>query len=180
MADGRGGARPGAGRKKKPLAEKILEGNPGKRDLKKIVFPAINTEKMLGEEMPEIADYLRQRTKNSTKNVAPAIFKKTWKWLNERNCHEIVKNEMLEQYAMYVSRWVQCEEGINIYGLLAKHPTTGMPIASPFVSMGVKYLKEANLIWSQIYQIVKENCETQFAANNPNDSIMEQLLTGKM
>ena len=29
MANGHGGARPGAGKKKKPLADKVLEGNPG-------------------------------------------------------------------------------------------------------------------------------------------------------
>ena len=34
----RGGARIGAGAKKKPLAERIAEGNPGKRELTVIDF----------------------------------------------------------------------------------------------------------------------------------------------
>ena len=38
MANGHGGARPGAGRKKKPLSEKIVDGNPGKAPLKKLQF----------------------------------------------------------------------------------------------------------------------------------------------
>jgi hypothetical protein len=33
-----GGARPGAGRKKKALNDKILEGNPGKRKIKIVTF----------------------------------------------------------------------------------------------------------------------------------------------
>ena len=34
----RGGARPGAGRPKKPLNEKLLDGNPGRRDLTVLKF----------------------------------------------------------------------------------------------------------------------------------------------
>ena len=33
---------------------------------------------------------------------------------------------------MSVSRWIQCEEAISEFGMLAKHPTTGNAIASPY------------------------------------------------
>jgi len=33
-----GGARPGAGHPQKPLAEKIMEGNPGKREITVVKF----------------------------------------------------------------------------------------------------------------------------------------------
>ena len=46
----RGGARIGAGAKKKPLADKIAEGNPG-RALTVMEFK--NTADLEGEEMPE-------------------------------------------------------------------------------------------------------------------------------
>ena len=39
MANGHGGARPGSGQKKKPLAEKIVDGNPGRRPLEVVAFP---------------------------------------------------------------------------------------------------------------------------------------------
>ena len=47
----RGGARVGAGAKKKPLADKIAEGNPGKRTLTVIDFDnkAVDLE---GQQMP--------------------------------------------------------------------------------------------------------------------------------
>ena len=61
-----------------------------------------------------------------------------------------------EQYAVSVSRWIQCEECISEYGFLAKHPTTGNAIASPYVSMSQQYMKQVNQIWYQIYQVVKE------------------------
>ena len=118
----------------------------------------------------------KTNAKNSNQNLTPQIYEDTWRWLHERGCAQLVKKELIEQYALYVTRWIQCEEGINQYGLLAKHPTTQMPIASPYVSMGLNFLKQANILWLQIYQIVKENCETPLGGSNPNDDLMEKLL----
>ena len=176
MANGHGGVRPGAGRKKKALAEKLMDGNPGKAPLTKIEFDMGDSDTLQGEEMPPISDYLKQVTKNQQQNRTEEIYTETWQWLNERGCAQLVKKELIEQYALYISRWIQCEEGINQYGLLAKHPTTQMPIASPYVSMGLSFLKQANVLWMQIYQIVKENCETPLGGSNPNDDLMERLL----
>lgn len=173
MANGHGGARPGSGRKRKSISEKILDGNPGKKPMKRIEFV---TTDLPGEDMPPVSEYLKQVTKNSQQNLAPQIYEDTWKWLSERGCAQFVKKELIEQYALYMQRWIQCEEGINQYGLLAKHPTTQMPIASPYVSMGVTFLKQANILWLQIYQIVKDNCETPIVGSNPNDDLMEKLL----
>jgi len=130
MANGHGGARAGSGRKKKALSEKILDGNPGKAPLTKMQFGNIG-KGLVGEEMPPVSEYLKQVTKNSNQNRASEIFEETWKWLEERGCAQLVKKELIEQCALYLTRWIQCEEGINQYGLLAKHPTTQMPIASP-------------------------------------------------
>lgn len=52
------------------------------------------------------------------------------------------------------------KNGISEYGFLAKHPTTGNAIASPYVSMSQMYMKQVNQIWYQIYQIVKETDST--------------------
>lgn len=177
MAHGHGGSRPGAGRKKKPLSEKILEGNPGHETLKKLTPPPVS-EEIRGEDMPPPGEYLRKMTKNTNENLAPTVYADTWKWLKERGCEGFVKKELIEQYALYMARWVQCEEGINTYGLLAKHPTTGSPIASPYVQMGMGYLKQANILWGQIYQIVKENCTEPLSGRTPNEDLMEQLLKG--
>ena len=47
----RGGARVGAGAKKKPLADKIADGNPGGRKLTVMEFK--DTADLTGLEMPE-------------------------------------------------------------------------------------------------------------------------------
>lgn len=173
----KGGARAGAGRKKKPLADKIANKNPGHRPLKKIEFADIPEIK--GEDMPPPSEWLTAATKNTARNVAPMIYEQTWRWLAERKCDQLITREQIEQYALNIARWVQCEDGINQFGLLAKHPTTNMPISSPYVSMGSTFLKQANAIWAQIFQVVKENCETP-VGKNPNEDIMELILTGKI
>ena len=57
MANGHGGARPGAGRKKKALSEKIIDGNPGKAPLTKLQFSVLDSD-LHGEDMPPISEYL--------------------------------------------------------------------------------------------------------------------------
>ena len=87
---------------------------------------------------------------------------------------EVVR--MVEQYAMSVSRWIQCEEIVSSTGFLAKHPTTGAATASPYVSMSQSYMKQTNYCWIQIYQIVKVNCSVEIQGNNPQDDVMERLI----
>lgn len=50
MANGHGGARIGAGQKKKALSDKLVEGNPGKRKLTVMEFT--DTADLQGETMP--------------------------------------------------------------------------------------------------------------------------------
>lgn len=54
----RGGSRAGSGSKRKPLAEKIAEGNPGKRKLTVLEFP--DTADLKGNDMPKPAEYLTE------------------------------------------------------------------------------------------------------------------------
>jgi len=176
MANGHGGARPGSGPKKKPLAEKVLEGNPGKRPLEVISFPAAELE---GSEMPPPKEFLSARQKDGGHTIALDVYEKTWQWLNERRCAHLIPSQVLESYAQAVGRWVQCEEAISAFGFLSKHPTTGAPIQSPFVAISQSFMKQANSQWSQIYQVVRENCAAAFEGRSPQDDVMEALLSAR-
>jgi hypothetical protein len=125
----RGGARIGAGQKKKPLADKILEGNPGRRKL--MVMEFTDAAELEGESMPPPRDYLAAKQKNGKTTLAVEIYEKTWQWLKERRCVHLIPAQLIEQYAQSVARWIQCEECITEFGFLAKHPTTGnaIPVA---------------------------------------------------
>lgn len=80
---------------------------------------------------------------------------------------------------MAVSRWIQCEDAISEFGFLAKHPTTGMATTSPYVNMAQNFQKQMNNAWYQIYQIVRENCSVAYSGPNPQDNVMEMLLSRK-
>ncbi len=111
--------------------------------------------------------------------MAEEVFYETFAWLKARGCEKLVTVQMVEQYAMSVSRWIQCEEIVSATGFLAKHPTTGAAIASPYVSMSQSYMKQTNYCWLQIFQIVKENCSTEYDGSTPQDSTMERLLRAR-
>ena len=169
----RGGARIGAGAKKKPLADKITEGNPGKRKLTVIEFEDQAAE-LEGQPMPKPSKLLSATQKDGKPLVAEEVYKATWEWLAERRCASLVSPQLLERYAMSVARWIQCEEAITDYGFLAKHPTTGNAMQSPYVAMS-----QTNRLWMEIYQIVKENCATEYKGETPMDDAMERLLRAR-
>ncbi len=171
----RGGARAGAGRKPKATAEKYANGNPGGRKLTVVEFEGATLE---GCEMPEVKEYLKAKQKDGTYTCAEEIFKETWEWLCERKCEQLVTPQQIEQYAMSIARWIQCEEAVSQFGFLAKKPT-GTVISSPYVIMGREYMKQANAAWFQIYQIVKENCSVEFKGPTPQDDAMERLLRAR-
>lgn len=172
----RGGPRAGSGRKSKALTEKMETGNPGGRKLKVMELP--DTPDLKGEDVPNPKDYLSAKQKNGSPLCADEVFKETWLWLKERGCEKLVSTQLIEQYAMSVARWLQCEQAISDYGFLAKHPTTGAACASPYVAMSQQYMKQVNQVWFQIFQIVKENCSVEFQGT-PQDDMMERLLRSR-
>lgn len=169
----RGGARAGAGRKSKALADKIIEGK-AELDNGTVILPEPTS--IEGVDMPPIKDFLKAKQKNGKDMCAEEVYKSTYLWLKKRRCEKLVSTQLLEQYAMSVSRWVQCEEAISEFGFLTKHPTTGNAMQSPYVAMSQNYMKQVNQIWFQIYQVVKDNCSTDISGANPQDDLMERLL----
>lgn len=166
----RGGARVGAGRKPKALTDKINNG------MSATVLELPEPSSIEGADIPPIKEYLRAKQKNGKDLCAEEVYAETWNWLKERGCEKIVSAQLIEQYAMSVSRWIQCEECISEFGFLAKHPTTGNAIASPYVAMSQTYMKQVNQVWYQIFQVVKENCSVEWQGATPQDDVMERLL----
>lgn len=172
----RGGARQNTGPKKKALAEKIVEGRASIDDGVAVLPEPTEIE---GVDMPPVKDFLKAKQKNGKDICAEEVYKSTYLWLKKRHCEKLVSTQLLEQYAMSVSRWVQCEEAISEFGFLAKHPTTGNAMQSPYVAMSQNYMKQVNQVWFQIYQVVKDNCTVDFGGANPQDDLMEKLLQAR-
>ena len=174
----RGGARPGAGRKKKSLQEKIETGNPGGRKLQILDIP-IGFDEPEAVDMPEPMAYLSALQRDGKPLGADDVYRQTLAWLIKLKCDKFVSPQLIEQYSVCVSRYRQCEEAINSLGLIGKHPTSGKPIQSPFVAMSQSYMKQANIVWAEIGQIVKENCTVEFSKGNPEEDMMESLLRAR-
>jgi hypothetical protein len=183
----RGGRRVRAGDKPMPAAEKIAKGK--KVNIMKNEIPDLDYEELKavdlpegavlhGTDMPKPGDYLSARQKNGEPLGADEIYKETWIWLKERRCEKLVNPRLIESYAQAFARYIQCENAISSYGFLGKHPTTGGVVASPFVQMSNQYQKTANLLWYEIYDVVKENCTEQFDSD-PKEDMMEILLRAR-
>lgn len=169
----RGGPRPGTGPKKKALADKI---NDGKAEGALVLQPP---DELVGVDMPTVKEYMKQAQKGGEAFYAEDVYIETWNWLKSRGCEKLVNPQLIEQYAMSVARWISVEVFISDTGYLARHPTTGNAIASPYVSMSRDYMKQVNQIWYQIYQVVRENYAVEYGGANPQDNLMERLLQAR-
>lgn len=171
---GRGGKRPGAGRKKTAASEKAKAGNPGGRKIEVLDIPEVE-----GVEMPKPHDFLSAEQRDGSELQAHEIYTETWEWLQKIGCAAKVSPQLLERYAMCSARWIQCEEMTNKLGFLSKHPTTQKPIPSPFINIGINYMNQAVRLWNEIFQIVKENCSTDYSDAAPQNDLMERLLRAR-
>lgn len=179
----RGGRRTRAGSKPTPAAEKIQKGQTVQ--IMSNDIPELETEELeavdlpegavlSGADMPKPSEYLSARQKNGVPLGADEIYKETWLWLKRRGCENLVNKRLIESYSQAFARYIQCEDAVSTYGLLGKHPTTGGVMVSPFVQMSQQFQKSANMMWYEIYDIVKQNCTETFT-DDLNDT-MEQLL----
>ena len=167
------GPKPGTGgRPRKPLSEKILDGNPGKRNIRVLK----NYTDLEGADMPNLKDYLMDAQKDGKAFQAEEIYQSVWKWLNDRHCAQHVSAELIEHYALSAARLIQCERAISTYGFLAKN-SQGNAITSPYITIAQTYMKQANTLWAMIYSIMKENCSTDYSGATPQDDVMERLLS---
>lgn len=176
---GQRGPKPGSGgRPKKALAEKIEEGNLGKRPLTVIDFKDSAAD-LEGQPMPKPSEFLSATQKDGSTLCAAEIYENVWKWLSDRGCATIVSPLLIERFAMASARWIQCESLNSQLGFLAKHPTTGAACQSPYVAIADKYMTQANRLWSEIFQIVRENCTGEYGGADPQDDVMERLLRAR-
>lgn len=163
----RGGARVGAGKKRKPLEEKIIEG--------KAFFGGVADKKSSKAKIKAPKKYLSAEQKGGGKLYATKIYKETWEWIIAHGCGDFVPKQLVENYAQVTARHIQCEGFLSEYGLIAKHPTTSEPISSPFAKMSLDYMKQSQQAWYQIYAAVRDNA-TKGIVGNSSDDVMEGLL----
>ena len=103
----RGGTRVGAGRKPKALADKVADGRKAK------VLDLPEAAEFTGADVPPVEEYMKAKQSSGIDLCAKDVFESTYVWLKERGCEQLVNTQLINQYAMSVARWVQCEQCIG-------------------------------------------------------------------
>jgi hypothetical protein len=167
----RGPAAGTGGRPRKSIDEKLLDGKKAK---------ALKKEKLSASasEFPEPSEYLSSAQRMEIPLRAKEIYERVYEWLTQFGCEKLVTKDTVEFYSLCTARWIQCEEVVSKIGFIGKHPTTQLPIASPYVSISRDYLKQAISVWDRISAVVRENATGDYVATAPNVDVMELLLTG--
>jgi hypothetical protein len=175
MANGHGGARPGAGRKRKPLADALAEGvRPSRLRTINFANAALSPDATLS--MPEAREYLNEAQLDGDALMADEFYKGIWDWLAERKCEKLFDPDYLQRFAMQQARYVQLERLLSRRGFLVRPPVGG-EAANPLFAMRIEQLKVLNQMQAVIDAVVKENCTERFTNMRSNDP-MERLLQG--
>jgi hypothetical protein len=169
MANGHGGARPGAGRKKKPLADKILEGNPGKRPVKTVQFEGA------GAAAPEPQDFMKSLYIGQLLAPKPdEIFRQTAAWLQTTGCGHLVNPDIINDYAIAKSRWYEVEEFVSRTGFVRKAGAEKVNV-SEYIAASEKYFRMADVAWTRIWRIVAENSAQVYNPNQNDEAVLGLL-----
>lgn len=108
-----------AGRRPKPTALKIAEGNPGKRPLN------LNEPQFGG--LPKCPPHLNKNAKAEWRRIS--------KELAAIGLLAAVDRAALAAYCASWARWIDAEESIQKFGTVIKSPKSGYPIQNPYVSI---------------------------------------------
>ena len=162
---GKRGPQPGSGgRPKKPLADKVLEGNPGKRELTVVKFDGGEKPKPKPPQPPKnhtprgMPSYLDMVAKEGGDVLPPAgeIYAVLSEWVVSSGCADIVAPNLVEDFAFLRRGYLECEYMNRKLGRIASGKR------SPYVNMALDYQKAMMAVYNQIWSIVSQNSETKF------------------
>jgi len=151
-----GGARPGAGRKKKALNDKILEGNPGKRKIKIVTF---ETDSFQLENPPS---FLAQNGIEGAEDVPSAteIYQMVAEFVEKSGCGHLIAPLLIEDFAHLRRSYLECEYINRTKGRIANGKR------SPYVTMAIDYSKQAMAIFDRIWNTLAQNSEQPYEGKN--------------
>ena len=171
MANGHGGKRPGAGRPKKALADKILEDTTRQHRPKVLKFT--------GAEIPNLDPpaYLRTLNAEGVLNSVPnmeVVYKETADWLSKTGCLHLINPAFITHYALLITRWMECEDIVSRVIMFKDHNNDYAP--NPMSAQALQYKKAADAAWDKIWSIVTQNSEESYGGSDPRSKLMEKLI----
>ena len=159
----RGGARPGAGRKKKSAKPESPEN----------VLQISGVTEDERESFPRFNRLLYDAEGAFALKEAESVFYSVYRYARKNGAEEKLPQELVELFSVSYSRWVQVEREISSKGFTAAHPTTGGECNSPLIGVSNTYSRNAQNYWYSIWAVIKDS-GAEGAENDP----MEALLSG--
>lgn len=154
----RGGRRPGAGRPRKSLADKQLEGSRKDR-LTVLSFPGVQP----GGPLPTPSERLPA--------FAQPLFTQTAAWLQSVGCLHLIPPLQLEQYAFWLGHALECRR-LTPSSYLVTDRKTGQEVPSPYVKLATTFAQLADRVWeASIWPIVKAAGTAPAKLAPPGDSM---------
>jgi hypothetical protein len=166
-----GGARKGAGRKPKPLAEKLAAGNPGHRPLKKMEFSGGDTYR------PTAPDYLKIMERQLVGIPTPTeIFNQTVAYLAPTDCLHLIATALLADYAL-AKYYLICAQYELSKTATVSYNDKKQLVITDFAEAMLKMQKNVIATWTPIWDIVSKNSEKLIS--NPEKDLMSMMFAGR-
>lgn len=162
----RGGARPGAGRKKKQKPE-----NP-----EKIIQLSVPTSDER-RNFPQFNRLLYDADGKLAVKQAEDVYYSIYQFAKDNGAEKRLPKELAELFAVAYSRWAQAEAKISKEGFLSEHPTTGAPCKSPLIEVANTYSKQAQNYWYSIWTVIKDS-DAVDSEEDSMESLLSQAVSG--
>lgn len=169
----KGGARKNAGRKPKPLAQKLAEGNPGKRALKKVEFMNATYDP---SEPPEYLLGFEKRTGSPVGITPTDIYKRVIAYLEPSECLHLIPEELIENWVMANYHVKQAYHELSFSQNVVQN-AKGDLVTAEFLDVTLKLQKRAEEAWKPIWEIVSRNSERTLG--NPDTELLMSILGNK-
>ena len=163
-----GGSRKGAGRKPKPLAEKLAAGNPGHRPLKKVQFDGNGNN----SEPPDYLGLLAKKVPGAPTPIE--IYHDTIKYLEPSDCLNLIPSALIADYVMAKYYLICAQFDLSKTATVAQSGKNNFEITS-FAEAMLKLQKNVLACWEPIWEIVSRNSE-RLVMNSEQDLLI--LLAG--
>jgi hypothetical protein len=170
----KGGARPNAGRKPKPLAQKLAEGNPGKRPLKKVEFENTTYDPSMP---PDYLDGFEKRTGSPVKVTPTDIYKRVIAYLEPSECLHLIPEELIQNWVMANYHVKQAYHELSMYPNVTQD-SKGKMITTDFFDVMTKMQKRVEESWKPIWEIISRNSERTLG--NPDTELLMTILGNKV
>lgn len=127
------------GRKPKPTAQKLLEGNPGKRPVNTAEPQPPPLDASFDTPPAELAS--RPDARAEWLRLAPML----------RRCRQITEADRSALLALCLewARYLEATRQVALLGLVVKAPS-GYPITNPYLPIATKALSACNKLWPEL------------------------------